>query len=185
MEDSRIVTMLWERKEEALREISERFGPYCRKIAANILPDEEDIAEVLNDTWLGAWTSIPPNRPENLSAYLGRITRNLSCKKIRGARAGKRIPSSATLVYEELEECIPSGSSPEEQAEMKEVTEWIERFLDTLPKRDRILFVRRYWYFESIEAISREARSTESNVKTKLWRIRKQLKQFLEENEVL
>ena len=146
MEDSRIISMLWERKEEACDELSARYEAYCRRIASNILSDDEDVEEVLNDTWLGAWTSIPPNRPNNLAIYLGRITRNLSCKKIRTMHANKRTSPKTSLVYEELEECISSEASLEEEVEMRSVVESIERFLDELSPKDRTIFVRRYWF---------------------------------------
>lgn len=185
MEDSRIISMLWERKEEACDELSARYEAYCRRIASNILSDDEDVEEVLNDTWLGAWTSIPPNRPNNLAIYLGRITRNLSCKKIRTMHANKRTSPKTSLVYEELEECISSEASLEEEVEMRSVVESIERFLDELSPKDRTMFVRRYWFFDSIDQISKNMHCTRSYVKTRLWRTRKKMRSYLEESEVV
>ena len=178
-EEQNIIRLLNERSEQGLSELSSKYGAACKNIARNILNDDRDIEECLNDTWLAAWNAIPPASPDPLSAFVIRITKNLSLKKARYNSAGKR-NSFYELSYEELAECVsfdPGNSS--EVDENPALTAAIEHFLEGLAKRNRIIVVKKYWYFKSVEEISREMNMSESNVKVVLHRLRKQLEGFL------
>ncbi|MBQ8995229.1 MAG: sigma-70 family RNA polymerase sigma factor [Oscillospiraceae bacterium] len=181
MDSERILHELWVRDEEAIEHLALKYASYCHKIASNFLIHEEEIEEVLNDVWLGTWKSIPPNRPDNLKAYLAKLTRNISNKLYRDQHAKKRFHPEVSSVYEELEECIPSTSSLEEEYNCRELANCIDSFLRSLNKEERVLFVRRYWYFDSITDLANRFGFTESSVKTKLWRMRTRLKKRLSE----
>lgn len=175
MEDERIVDLYWARSESAIEETSKKYGAYCFKIAYNILVDKEDADESVNDTWLRAWNSMPPHRPMMLSTFLGKITRRLSLNRWRDRSAQKRGGGEMPLVLDELEGCIPSQSSVEQEIEAKELTRLINSFLDELPENERNVFVRRYWNLDSIKQISEYYGFSESKTKTMLWRTREKL----------
>ena len=185
MEDKEIIELFWARDERAVEAATLKYGRYCRAIADNILHDAEDAAECVNDTWLHAWNSIPPHRPEHLGAYLGKLTRWISLKRWRDGRTQKRGGGQTELVYEELSECIPCGDGPDEALQAKELSKHIDRFLAALPQMDRMLFVCRYWYFEPIPSIASRYGFSRSKVKTTLWRLRKKLLETLKEEGVL
>lgn len=175
MEDERIVDLYWARSESAIAETTVKYGGYCYTIAYNILYDREDADESVNDTWLRAWNSMPPHRPAILATFLGKITRRLSLNRWRDRNALKRGGGEMPLVLEELENCIPSGSSVEQELEMKELTRLIDNFLDELSETERNVFVRRYWNLDPIKQISDAFGFSESKTKTMLWRTREKL----------
>ena len=181
MEDNRIVEMFLERSEEAIGETQKKYGSYCYSIAFNILSDRLDAEECVNDTYLKAWNSIPPHIPEKLSAFLGKITRNIALNRYAYNRAEKRAPI-AEAVYEELCELIPdeNGDSPDGGL----LRDAINGFLESLPKRTRIIFVQRYWYLCPIKDIARGQGMRESNVKVTLMRTRKKFKEHLEKEGI-
>ena len=181
MEDERIVSLYWDRNEQAIAETSAKYGAYCRTIAQNILADREDAEECVNDTWMRAWEAMPPHRPAVLSAFLGKITRNLSFDRYKMLHRGKRGGGQTDLVLEELEECVSGQSDPEAQWQAKELAAEIDRFLKTLPREKRYLFILRYWYAESIPAIAKRFAMSENNVSVTLNRIRSKLKAHLTE----
>ena len=176
MNDQEIVDLYWIRSEDAIKETANKYGNYCYSIAQRILQNEQDSEECLNDTYLRAWNAIPPRRPENLAAFLGKITRNLALncyeKNVAQKRGGGNIP----LVLEELQECISSGKLVEEEIDERMLTELLNKFLGTLPTETRKIFMRRYWYFYSIQEIAKEYGIKESKVKMSLHRSRKALK---------
>ena len=180
MEDHQIIDLYWKRAENAIAETAKKYGTYCRAIAYGILHSHEDAEESVNDTWLGAWNSMPPHRPNILSAFLGRITRRLSIDKWRTLNAGKRGGGQLTLALEELNECIPSGSDPAAAVELQELTAAIDRFLDSLPDLERHVFLCRYWYLHTISAIAERFSFSESKVKSMLHRTRSKLRTYLE-----
>ena len=149
MEDSKIINLFFERSEQAIRELDCKYGGVVRKTAANILDDRQDVEECVNDTYLKVWNSIPPKAPDPLAPYVCRISRNLAINRYHANHAGKR-GTNYGLVLDEMEECIPSGVSVETELEAKELSAAINRFLSTLPPEDRFLFVRRYWYADSV-----------------------------------
>lgn len=186
MEDKDIVDLYWQRDEKAISETAEKYGRYCYSIAYNILYDTEDAEESVNDTYLNAWNSMPPHRPAVLSTFIGKITRFISLKKWRNKRTQKRGGGNIDLAYEELSECIPAKSAVEEELENKEIAKLIDSFLEMLPVCEQSVFVCRYWYFDSISAISNQFGFSESKVKSMLHRTRKKLRsKLLEEGVVI
>lgn len=185
MEDKNIVDLYWERNENAITETANKYGKYCFSIAFNILSDTEDAEESVNDSYLNAWNSMPPHRPAILSTFMGKITRFVSLKKWRDKRAQKRGSGSIDLAYEELSECIPSSGGIEESLEAQELAKIIDVFLDTLPIAEQKVFICRYWYFDSVSAISNQFGFSESKVKSMLHRTRKKLRSKLIEEGVI
>ena len=184
MEDSKIIDLYWARKEQALAETDTKYGSYCRTIARNILRNFEDTEECVSDTWLHAWNSMPPQRPGILSAFLGRITRNLSFDRCKYQQAAKRGGGAPPLALDELGECIPSAQRVEYALEQKELAAAIDRFLRTLPEKDCNLFLRRYWYVDSISVIADRYGMKENTVKSILFRTREKLRKFLGEEGI-
>ena len=179
MEDSAIIDLYWAREERALQETDRKYGAYCHAIASNILKSREDAEECVSDTYLHAWNAMPPQRPGVLSAFLGRITRNLSFDRCRHNAAEKRGGGSLPACLDELSECVPAAESVEERAEQHELTAVIDAFLRTLPERECMLFLRRYWYVDSIADIADRFSMNENTVKSILRRTRERLRQYL------
>ena len=184
LEDSKIIDLYWARKEQALAETDAKYGNYCRTIARNILRNFEDTEECVSDTWLHAWNSMPPQRPGILSAFLGRITRNLSFDRCKYQQAAKRGGGALPLALDELGECIPASGRVEHELEQKELAAAIDRFLRTLPEKDCNLFLRRYWYIDSISVIADRYGMKENTVKSILFRTREKLRKFLGEEGI-
>ena len=184
MEDSRIIELYWERSEQAIAETAAKYGTHCYAIAYNVLNNREDASECVNDTYMSAWDSMPPNRPAVLSAFLGKITRNLSLKRWRDARVQKRGGGQIPVVLEELEECISGGLSVEEQIEAKQLALWVDAFVRGLQEEERKVFVCRYWYLDSVDEIALRFGFTKSKVKSMLMRTRIKLREWLEERGV-
>lgn len=185
MDDKAIVDLYWERDENAISETAEKYGRYCYTIAFNILSDAEDAKESVNDAYLNAWNSMPPHRPTILSTFIGKVTRYVSLKKWREKHAQKRGGGNVDLAYEELSECISAHTSIDDEFENQELARVIDRFLDDLPALEQKVFVCRYWYFDSISAISKQFGFSESKVKSMLHRIRKKLRIRLSEEGVI
>lgn len=179
MEDRKIIDLYHSRDESAVAETDRKYGSFCRAIAMNILSIREDADECVNDTWHAAWCKIPPERPESLRAFLGRITRNLSISRYRASRAQKRY-SGLELMLSELEECVPSGVSVEQAVERKELGEHISDWLETLREEDRRLFIRRYWYGETAKRLAAEENCTENAIVQRMRWLRRRLKAYLE-----
>ena len=179
-----IIDLYLERSESAINETALKYGNYCSKIAMNILHNKEDSEECVNDTYLKTWDSIPPQQPTKFSAFLGRITRNLSFNKYKARNTQKRGGSDMELLLSELEDCIPSESSVEMEYEAGQTAKIIDRFLTASTPENRILFVRRYWYTDSIADIAERFSMSESKVKSSLLRTRNKLKDYLEKEGV-
>lgn len=179
MDDKQIISLFFERSEQAITELSQKYGDLCMKIARSILNDHQDAEECVNDAYLGAWNSIPPQSPDPLRAYICRIVRNHSLKKLRANTALKR-GSQFEVSLSELEDCI-SGSSLDEQLAVSELTAQINAFLSALPRDDRVMFVKRYWFSESLSEIADTFAITENNASVRLSRIRGKLHQHLKE----
>lgn len=179
MEDAAIIDLYWAREERALSETETKYGSYCRSIAHNILHSREDTEECVSDTWLRAWNAMPPQRPSVLSAFLGRITRNLSFDRCRKQTAEKRGGGSVMLALDELSECVPSRASVEGELEQKELAAVIDRFLRTLPARECDIFMRRYWYVDSVQTIAARYDMKENTAKSVLFRTREKLRRYL------
>ncbi|MGO1469235.1 MAG: RNA polymerase sigma factor [Tissierella sp.] len=184
MEDSELINLYWDRSENAISETDKKYGNYCRKISYNILYNIEDSQECVNDTYLNAWNAIPDDRPNIFSAYLGKITRNLSINIYNHKKAKKRGAGQVEIVLNELENIVASKNNIDREIEATLITETLNEFLWTLKKEYRIVFVRRYWYVDSIKDISRKMSISESKIKSILFRTRKKLKIYLEEEEI-
>jgi len=185
MDDVMIIDLYWARSESAIRETAAKYGKYCNTIAINILRDREDADECVNDTYLKVWNAIPPERPAVFSAFVGKITRNLSLNKYKKQRAQKRGGGEVTLILDELEGCIPSTSGVESAWESDIMIEAINAFLRSIDTPERIVFVRRYWYADSIVSIAVRFRMRESKVKSMLYRTRSKFRVFLEKEGIM
>lgn len=181
MTDESIVSLYWNRDEEAIRRTEEKYDAYLNKVSFNILDDLEDCRECVNDTYFAAWNSMPPHRPRILSTYLARIVRRISIDVFRKKNAQKRYASEYTRSIEELGEVFSGKDNPETIAESKELIDSINRFLMGISKEKRGLFVGRYFYFDSIKEVAGYCGVTETKARSTLYRVRQQLKEFLRE----
>lgn len=184
MDDKQILDLYWEHSEAAISETSKKYGKYCRYIAFNILHNDEDSEECVNDTYLRAWNSIPPNRPSVLKTFLGKITRNLSLDRYELLNAKKRNGGQMPLIFDEIQECIPSLDSTENIVEEIALTDILNRFLSSLSLEQRKIFMRRYWYLSPIKEIATEYDMSESKIKMSLFRSRNELKKLLEKEGI-
>ena len=185
MEDKYIVDLYWERDEKAITETAAKYGRYCYSIAFNILSNTGDAEESVNDAYLNAWNSMPPHRPAILSTFIGKLTRFVSLKKWREKRTIKRGGGNIDLAYEELSDCIPANTGIDEDLDKQELAKVLNNFLDEFPEIEQKIFVRRYWYFDSISTISVGFGFSESKVKSMLHRTRKKLRSKLSEEGVI
>lgn len=180
MDDSMIIELFFERNETAIRETQNKYGGYLTKIAYNVLHDTQDSKECVNDTYWRAWNSIPPHRPGVLSTYLGKITRQISIDVFRKKSSKKRQGCQYTLSLSELEECVPGGGLPEDEAELQTLADSISAYLLTLSAEAQNIFVCRYYFLDSIRDIAARRNASESKIKSTLHRTRINLKRHLE-----
>lgn len=183
MEDEKIIGLFWERDESAIQETDRKYGSFCYQIAWKLLTEREDSRECVNDTWFSAWRYMPPNWPERLGAFLGKITRGLAIDRLRKRYAKKRMEGQITLILDEtryLSEAVTQ--SLEERMEREELIGLINCFLRELSPEDRDMFVQRYWFTEPVKEIAKRHQRSEGAVKQKLLRMRRKLKKMLEEN---
>ncbi len=181
MEDRDIILLYNQRDESAIGATMDKYAPYCTEIAFRILHDREDATECVNDTWLRTWNAIPPDQPHSLRLYVGKITRNLSLDRYRSKHREKRGGGSTAVCLEELSELLPGDSDVEREWERKELASALNRCLRELPERECNLFIRRYFYMASTEEIARLYHLKESHVHVILSRVRKNLKERLEQ----
>ena len=179
MEDQQILDLYFARSESAITETDRKYGRYCHSIAYNILEDHEDSKEIVNDTYLKAWNTIPPNRPEPLKPYVGMISRHLSLDRYEEYHTQKR-GGQVPLVLEELAECIPDNDSREDIGESVSLKDALARFIRSLPDKTQRIFLRRYWYASSVAEIAEEYGMRENSVNVLLHRTRKKLKDHLQ-----
>lgn len=179
MDDKQIVELYWARAEDAIAQTEKKYGRYCHYIAYHILHSDEDAKEVVNDTYLKAWNTIPPNRPEALKPYVGMITRQLALDTYEAQHTQKRGGHQTSLVLDELSECIPCPDSGIDIGESVALRDALNRFVRALPDMTQVIFVRRYWYSSPISEIANDYSMKESSLTVLLLRTRKKLKQFL------
>ena len=179
MLDSAIIALFFSRSERAIPELDKKYGVACHRTANNILGNLQDAEECVNDAYLGVWNSVPPQDPEPLVTYVLRIVRNISIRRLQYNRAEKRM-GNYQACYEELSECIADNSTPETVNNARELIHYIEEFLDGLSRTNRLLFVRRYWYMDSIQGLASATGLTEGTVRTRLSRMRQKLKEHLQ-----
>lgn len=184
MEDSGIVDLYWARDERALEETEQKYGCYCRTISFNILKNQQDAEECVNDTYVQAWNTMPPQRPTVLSAFLGAITRNLSLNCYRDQRRKRRGGGQILLALDELEQLADRAGEPEQRLEAAEMARLLDRFLRELPRKDCCVFLRRYWYVDSVLDIAQRYHMAEGSVKSSLYRTRQKLRAYLEQEGI-
>ena len=185
MEDEKIIDLYFERNESAISETAEKYGNYLYKIAFNILSDNEDSEESVNDTYMSAWNTIPPEKPNVFSAFLSKITRYISLNRYRAGKAEKRGGGEIDTAFEESEECVPDKSNIYDEIETKELAEIISDYLKKLPETERKIFVCRYYYLDSLSDISKQFGFSKSKVASMLHRTRKKILSHLEKEGVL
>ena len=183
LNDKMIIQLYLDRNERAITETDEKYGPYCRSIANNILNNREDVHECINDTYFKTWNSIPPNIPKKLSAYLAKIVRNLAFNRYRMSHTSRRGGGQTELVLEELGEII-SDVNTENEFNRREFADVINSFVLSLPEKQRNIFLCRYWYADSISQISSYFKITENNVSVTLNRLRNKFRKYLEERGI-
>lgn len=183
MDDSKIIELFFERSEQAIIELSNKYGAICSKVADNILNNRLDSEECVNDAYLGVWNTIPPQRPNPLLSYVCRIVRNLALKKYHENTAQKR-NSYYDAALDEIADCIPAAFSVEDEIMAKEAAGVIDDFLETLDQQSRIMFIRRYWHADSIEEIAILFHKSKHYISVRLSRIRKALRQHLRKKGV-
>lgn len=179
MEDEKIVQMYWDRDQRAIAECSRKYSNYCFCVAQNLLSNAEDSEECVNDTFLGAWNSIPPHRPEVLKLFLAKITRALAFNKYKKRTAKKRGEGQLPLVLNELKECISGEGDPEEAFSAKELAESIKKFVSTLSPREKGLFTDRYFFTESMEKTAADNGVSVNHAYVILSRVRRNLRKHL------
>lgn len=183
MEDQEIIGLYHQRNENAITQTEKKHGAFCRRLAIHILSNREDAEECVNDTWMAAWNRMPPDWPQSLRAYLGRITRNISISRFRFKHASKRF-AGMELLLSELEECVPGGRPAEEKLEQQALSEIIARWLAGLEEEDRVLFVRRYWYGDTVKSLAFTHGMTANRMARRMQRLRQSLRAVLEEEGV-
>ena len=181
LEDSGIIKLYFDRNEEAIPATAEKYGAYCMTVSKNILGNNEDAEECVNDTYLVAWNTIPPQIPKILSLFLGKITRNLSLNLYRKKNAEKRGGGEYDAVLDEIAEIVSGKENTEEDFERKELISAINSFLGILDEEKRSIFICRYWYFDSVEDIAERFGKKESSVYSSLERTLKKLRKYLAE----
>ena len=178
MEDSKIIALFFARSEQAITELSSKYGKRCSSIAVNILGNEQDAEECVNDAYLGVWNTIPPQKPNPLLAYICRIVRNIAITRYHANTALKR-NSYYDVALEELEHCLTTVDTPENLLTAKELSHLLDRFLASLDTKSRVMFVRRYWYCDSISQIAEHFHMRPNTVTVQLSRLRAKLRKFL------
>lgn len=184
MADEKIIELFFARSEQAIRELDDRYGRVFHKTSFNILNNQLDAEECVNDAYMGTWNTIPPTKPNSLLAYVCQIVRNISLKRYYLKKALKR-NSTYDVAMEELDACLASSSTVEDEIETKELARIIESFLDTLSKENRVIFLQRYWFSDSYSDIAQKVGISEKSVSVRLARIRKKMREYLVEREVL
>lgn len=185
MNDKNIIDLFFNREEQAIQESINAYGTYCRTVAAGILSDPADIEEAVADTWLAAWNTIPPQRPEHLRLFLGRLTRNRAIDICRKNNAERRGGNQVAVALEELSQFVSPHGSPEQEVDAKQLAAAINHFLKNEPTQHRQIFLRRYFYLEEIPTIASRYNLREVNVRMILSRTRQKLRKYLIREEYL
>ena len=183
MEDKRIIELFFARSEKAIEEAQNKYGRYCYTVAYSILASKEDSEEIVNDTYLRAWNSIPPQKPTKLGAFLATVARNLALDRYESHRK-HRNNTVCEGALEELEECLPTGEGVSVTDELV-LKAAINGFLASLSEKNRVIFMRRYWYMMPVSQIADLCGVSEENVKTSLHRTRKRFKEYLEKEGIV
>lgn len=185
MEDAEIVKLYLVRSERAVAETQSKYGPYCRAIAQRLLGDAGETEEAVNDTWLAVWNAIPPHRPENLSAFLGKLTRRVAVNRWQARNAQKRGGGETALCLHELGEIVSPSGGPDGELAGKELSAAVNRWLRTLSDEKRRAFVLRCWYACPVKEIAARFGWSETKTANLLSRARADLKAYLKKEELL
>ena len=180
MDDEQIVSLYWLRNEAAIRETETKYDRYLTKIAYNILADHEDSRESVNDTYLAAWESMPPQRPSVLSAYLAKLTRRISIDRFRYRTRSKRLGSEYAISLNELGDCVSGGNTTEEIVNVKLLADAIGIYLRAQSREARTAFLARYYFLDPVKEVAAQLGISESKCKTLLHRTRAGLKDYLQ-----
>lgn len=183
MDDSKILALLWDRADNALEALAYKYGPRLYNIAINILGNHHDAEECVNDTYLALWNTIPPQRPDPLSAYACRVSRNTALNRLRNDSTQRRC-STYDLSLDELSDCIGTLAMDDAMA-IRELGRAINTFLGTLSRDNRNLFLRRYWFGDPVKDIAAAFSMSENAVSVRLSRIREKLKTYLSKEGML
>ncbi len=183
MEDAAIIELYWQRSEQAIEETRTKYGAYCYAIAMNLLRSPEDAEETVSDTYHAAWNAMPPERPGCLRAWLGRVTRNLSLGRWNREHRQKR-SGAGTELLGELGDCLPAPDTAWQALEEAELRRVLDGWLAGLPKLDRILFVRRYWYGDALQELANRRKISPQRLAQKMLRLRRSLKKALEKEGI-
>lgn len=183
MEDKKIVDLFWQRNHQAIIEIQNKYGKLCLQLANRITGSLQDAEEIVNETYLGMWNRIPPEKPQHLKSFVCKITRNISIDRVRYYQAEKR-KHDLHVSLEELQDILSGTDTPESIYDRKETAAYISDFLRSIKSEKRIMFLQRYWYCKTISEIANEFDITEGKVKVTLHRVRRELKKYLEDKGV-
>ena len=181
--DGHIIDRLFARSEEGLTLLQTRYGKLCHRIALNLLGNREDAEECVNDAYHKAWNTIPPQKPDSLASYIGMLTRQISLNRYKLNHRQKRGEGTIPLILDELAECVGDGGDMTTADDLA-LRDALDRFLRELPQRDRMVFLRRYWYADEVARIAADYGMNEGHVGVLLYRTRKKLKEFLEKEEI-
>lgn len=181
MEDSEIIELFWQRNEDAIKELADKYGHYCNTVALNILKNSHDSEECINDSYLAVWNTVPPQKPKSLCAYAAKIVRNKALDIYNRLNTQKRGGGSDTVPIDELGDLVSGVGTVESEFNKKELLKAINSFLGVLPRKTRLIFVGRYWSCRSISEIAAQFQTNEHNVTVILARTRQKLKNHLHE----
>ena len=180
MNDEQIIQLFFTRNEDAIRQTDDRYGAKLTRLSENIVGSREDAQECVNDTYLKAWNTIPPRKPNIFSAFLGKITRHISIDRWRKQSAQKRGGKEIIFALDELGECMDENTL-EATVSQRELTRILNDFLTGLPETERNVFLSRYWYMDSIDTIVKITGFSQSKVTSMLHRTRNKLRKRLSE----
>ena len=179
MEDTQIIALFWSRNETAIQAATKKYGRLLHSIAYHILADHEDSEECVNDACFTAWQTIPPQNPVSLTAYLGRLVRNRSINRWQEKHAQKRYAGTEILLSE-LGECVPSTETVEQETDAHDLSVFISEWLIQQSKDDRVLFLRRYWFGDSVKSLALQCGTAANKLAARLYRLRQNLKNAME-----
>ncbi|MBQ8392822.1 MAG: sigma-70 family RNA polymerase sigma factor [Clostridia bacterium] len=183
MDDKEIIRLFNERSEQAISQSDRMYGKYCYSIAYRIVENEDDAKEIVNDTFLKAWNTIPPENPHSLCGYFGMLARSTAIDRLRYNTSLKRTGSRTDIAIVELYDCIPQAN-PGDIVDKMSLNKALNNFLKSISERNRNIFIRRYWYVDSLSEIAKRLSISENSVKAILLRLRRSFKKFLEKEGV-
>ena len=177
--DEEIIELYWSRDERAISATDDKYRKFLLNVAYNIVYDDLDCEECLNDTYLGTWNRIPPTRPNVLRAFLSRIMRNVAVTRFRKKTADRRVPSELTVSLEELEDCMSTDPSVEDEVAICALSRALNKYLREMDEKDRLIFICRYYYADKIMEIADMMDISRNTVTKHLTRIREELREYL------